>query len=237
MVRLIRKLKARLFYKNLNWCEKYINQQYSEFKKIQRYNPVLKVKESPDRIYIEKFIEDNRKYIKGQVLEFRGTENYAEKYIPQENVTYCAGLKLKHNYKPEDNIKFFFDFEDINTFPKASFDCIIFTQCLVYTLDPLLVLSNMQKLLKPDGVMLVSTDSYGPQMKDGPLVLSLTQSGLKKCFERLKDKFKTLSLKTYGGGIGSVICRLININRNVCEKFADDVESYPILITAVVQKI
>ena len=56
-------------------------------------------------------MKENKQYIKGSVLEFKGTENYAHKYIDRiEKLRYCAGLKYYNTYKKFKDIDYFFEF-------------------------------------------------------------------------------------------------------------------------------
>lgn len=241
-------MKIKLLCKNEKLCENYIKGMVKDLKIISKYNRAGRVVDYLERVYIEKFIEENRKYIRGKVLEFKGTENYAHRYVDSKNITYCAGAPLKSSYAEFNDIKFFFDFEDIATFPTLSsssmstaatefvtFDCIIFTQCLVYTLNPVLVLSNLEKLLNPNGVILISSSMSLPNIPDAPFLNFISLAGLKVCCTKLADRYETLSLKTYGNA-QNLIRQLFFIKRPTHVMSKNNSDIYPLLVTGVIKK-
>lgn len=236
---IIQKIKNKILWQNSKWYEKYIDKQIRILKKIAAYNGVSKVAESIDRVYIEKFIEDNKQYIKGTVLEFKGTENYAHRYTgPRDKIRYCAGLKYYDIYKKFKDINYFFELEDISTYPKEKFDCIIFTQCLPYFLDPVKILSNVVTMLKPKGVILICSDMFSKNIPEAPFLTYITEQGLKyACSELIKMRGGGLiAIKSYGN-INSALRNMLNIKRyNLTEYHNDYSSNYPVLITAVYQK-
>ena len=100
--------------------------------------------------YIEKFIEENSKYINGTVLEIADSR-YTKKY--GENVTKSEILHFL-NDNPKATI--IADLTKIESLPENFADCFIFTQTLNFIYDFKLALLGTYRLLKPDGVLLAT---------------------------------------------------------------------------------
>ena len=234
---IIKKLRNKFLWQNANWYEKYIDKQIDILSKIARLNDVGDVRSSTNRVYIEKFMEENKQYIKGSVLEFKGTENYAHKYIDRiEKLRYCAGLKYYNTYKKFKDIDYFFELEDTSTYPKEKFDCIIFTQCLPYFLNPVQILSNVVTMLKPEGVILICSDMFSKNLPEAPFLTYITETGLKYACDNLVDKHRLISIKTYGN-LNAALRYMLNIKRsNSVDYYNNYSPNYPVLVTAVLQK-
>ena len=100
--------------------------------------------------YIEKFIEENSKYINGTVLEIadsRYTKKYGENVIKSEILHFL-------NDNPKATI--IADLTKIESLPENFADCFIFTQTLNFIYDFKLALLGTYRLLKPDGVLLAT---------------------------------------------------------------------------------
>jgi len=100
--------------------------------------------------YIEKFIEENSKYINGTVMEIadsRYTEKYGENVIKSEILHFL-------NDNPKATI--IADLTKIESLPENLADCFIFTQTLNFIYDFKSALLGTYRLLKPDGVLLAT---------------------------------------------------------------------------------
>lgn len=104
-----------------------------------------------DRHYIETFLAANRADIRGRCLEL-GDPAYINRFgqgVTQADVLhYVAG-------NPQATIVG--DLADAPHIPDDSFDCIIFTQTLQMIWDPQAALRTLHRILKPDGVALVTS--------------------------------------------------------------------------------
>lgn len=102
-----------------------------------------------DRYYIEKFLEQNRSYIRGCVLEI-GDNFYTYKYgsgVIKSDVL---------NAISAPNITIVGDFATGENIPELAFDCIIMTQTIQVIYDVKAALENAIKALKPGGTLLVT---------------------------------------------------------------------------------
>lgn len=103
-----------------------------------------------DRYYIEKFLNDNKQYIKGSVLEVKDND-----YTLQfgKNITNSDILDLSKSNKIATMVH---DLQDTNWFPSDKFDCFICTQTLQYLYDIKAGFKSAKKMLKKGGVFLVT---------------------------------------------------------------------------------
>ena len=86
-----------------------------------------------DRYYINDYVEMNKDYIYGDVLEFAGGDVvYAKKYGNNPNVKIMAGLNHKEAYP---NADYWADLQKKETLPEQKFDCIVATQVIMYMED------------------------------------------------------------------------------------------------------
>ena len=105
-----------------------------------------------DRYYIEKFLTSNEKYIQGRVLEI-GDNNSTRKHggarVSKSDVLHVeAG-------NPEATIVA--DITKADDIPSNTFDCIILTHTLQMIYDQRSAINHLYRILKPGGVLLVST--------------------------------------------------------------------------------
>ncbi len=103
-----------------------------------------------DRFYIEKFLEENKAGIKGNVLEV--AEDTYTKRFGQEGTR-----SMVLQYQGERNESTLLgDLTNHSTLPENEFDCFICTQTLNFIYDFNAGIAGIKKLLKKDGVALVT---------------------------------------------------------------------------------
>lgn len=102
-----------------------------------------------DRYYIEKFLEDNKSCIHGDIME-----------IADNLYTYMFGTNIKNAFAlhvngwGENAIKG--NLETGEGIIQNSIDCLICTQTMEHIFDCQAVVDNIYKLLKEDGVALIT---------------------------------------------------------------------------------
>lgn len=102
-----------------------------------------------DRYYIEKFLKKNQKYIKGDVLEMENN-NYTYKF-GKDKVISASFMDLTNK-----KATIMHDLQDTKGLPANKFDCYICTQTLPYIYDIKAAFASAKKMLKKDGVFLVT---------------------------------------------------------------------------------
>jgi SAM-dependent methyltransferase len=108
-----------------------------------------------DRYYIEKFMEENSKYVKGACMEITDND-YTVKY-GGKNVITSDAFDIDTN-NPHATI-----YGDLRNAPNVkdnTYDCIIVTQTLVMIDDYEAAIRECHRMLKPGGVMLCTMPCF-----------------------------------------------------------------------------
>jgi SAM-dependent methyltransferase len=109
-----------------------------------------------DRYYIEAFVEEHRRDIRGTVLEVR-----------EPGYTYQFGSDVKHSevidIDPDNTVATIVaDLADAPQVPDGSFDCVIVTQTLQLIYDVRAAVDTIHRVLKPRGVVLATFPGISP---------------------------------------------------------------------------
>ena len=102
-----------------------------------------------DRFYIEKFLDTNKKLIKGACGEI-SEARYFKKY----NNNLVTSFKIFDIDASNKLAEIHGNLEDINKIPEKVFDCFICTQVLNFIYDFSTSVESLHKMLKPEGVLL-----------------------------------------------------------------------------------
>jgi SAM-dependent methyltransferase len=108
-----------------------------------------------DRYYISAFLEQNRADIRGRMLEI-GDNTYTQQYgsaVTQSDVL--------HAVAGNPSATIVGDLASGTGLEDNSFDCIILTQTLQFIYDMPAVIATLHRILKPDGVVLVTANGIG----------------------------------------------------------------------------
>lgn len=186
-----------------------------------------------DRFYIERFLTENKKYIKGHCLELL-ENNYTIKY-GGNNILKSDILDLDLNNK---RANIFGDLKNLkNIINDNSYDCVILTQVLQFIDNCQEAISECYRILKPGGALLITVPCLGRMD---------CASGVEGDFWRftsasinylLKDKFD----KTMVSSVGNVktgISFWIGLSQQDIKKSSYNYndENFPMLVTAVAIK-
>jgi glycosyltransferase involved in cell wall biosynthesis len=104
-----------------------------------------------DRYYIDKFLIENSKRIKGRAFEI-GDNSYTMQY-GGSNITKSDVL---HVYQANDTVTYVGDLTDAPQIPSETFDCIILTQTLHLIYDYRAALRTCYRMLKPGGSLFLT---------------------------------------------------------------------------------
>ena len=110
-----------------------------------------------DRYYIENFLEAESSVIKGNVLEIADNA-YTTKY-GLDKVTKSDVLHLDQGVPGATYVA---DLSKADHLPSDHFDCIILTQTLQFIYDYTSALKHCYRMLKKDGVLLVTVPGISP---------------------------------------------------------------------------
>jgi SAM-dependent methyltransferase len=115
-----------------------------------------------DRFYIEKFLAAHQGAIHGNVAEIQSDE-YARKF-GETHVESCAIIDINPN---NEQRTLALDLTDTDAAPEGAFDCVICTQTLLLIRDYAAAIRTLHKMLKPEGVVLVTVPGISPVIRGG----------------------------------------------------------------------
>lgn len=148
-----------------------------------------------DRYYIETFLSENSSFIQGTVLEVADRE-YTIKY--GKNVKQSITTHVTHN---DDSSSRLLNLETGEGVETGVADCFILTQTLPFIFDVRAAAANVIRLLKNDGVALVTVSGISQisryDMDRWGHYWSFTSASLRKLFEDCRD-VEYVKIKTYG---------------------------------------
>jgi len=103
-----------------------------------------------DRVYIEYFLEQNKRFIKGDVVEI-GENTYTKKF----GLLDCNSLVF-HFDKTNKEADIIGDLTNYKDLPKNKVDCFIITQTLNFIYDYKSAIIGIDRMLKKNGVALIT---------------------------------------------------------------------------------
>lgn len=104
-----------------------------------------------DRYYIERFLAEHERDVRGQVLEF-ADDSYARRF----GGAHVSGVDVLHLRADNPRATIVADLARGDPIPSASFDCVICTQVLKYVYDLHGGIRTLYRILKPGGVLLLT---------------------------------------------------------------------------------
>jgi SAM-dependent methyltransferase len=190
-----------------------------------------------DRFYIEKFLDTNKKLIKGACGEI-SEARYFKKY----NNNLVTSFKIFDIDASNKLAEIHGNLEDINKIPEKVFDCFICTQVLNFIYDFSTSVESLHKMLKPEGVLLLTVAGPSSHISEydmlrwGDYWRFTEQSILKVCEKTFGEN--NVEVKSYG----NVLTATSMLQGISSEELTNDEINYydpiyPILITVVAKKI
>jgi len=145
MISKIRSLsyKVRRFLNKPKWHDLRCVTPISDVFGLDRGTPI-------DRYYIERFLEKNRSYIKGHVLEV------AENIYTQRLGTNVHTSDVLHYDSSNKHATIVGDLTSFSSLPQSLFDCFICTQTLNFIFDVKKAIQGIRHLLCNDGRALIT---------------------------------------------------------------------------------
>ncbi len=177
---------------------KKFNKHLKKMHKISNYLKPENREECFDRKFINDYVQSNKNYIKGDVLEFSGGDIiYAKKYGDKNiNLKMAAYQGHKDIYPHAD---YHIDLEDISTLPEQKFDCIVATQVIMYMYDLKKTMENLKYMLKDNGALILTVP--GPisyHSKGTRHMFSFTEESMTRLCSEIFGKENLLNVVPYG---------------------------------------
>lgn len=149
-----------------------------------------------DRYYIERFLMQNRRDIRGRVLEFG--DNY---YTTKFGGNHVTRSEILYPVEGNRDASIVGDLTTGAGLESESFDCIVCTQVLGYIYDIKAAIWNAREALKPGGVLLVTistiTKISHEDMASWGDYWRVTRLGAKKLFEEVFAP-ENITVTSYG---------------------------------------
>jgi GT2 family glycosyltransferase len=155
-----------------------------------------------DRHYVESFLRDHARAIRGRVLEI-GDDSYSRRF-GAERVTQQDVL---HVVPGHPAVTIVADLANAPHIPPEAFDCIVLTQTLHYIFDLDAAVATLWRILKPGGVLLVTLPGISRICRDQEDKEAdcwrFTASSARKLFEAHFGTANT-RVQTYGNVLTAV---------------------------------
>lgn len=143
-----------------------------------------------DRYYIEKFLEENKKFIKGRSLEIVDNK-YSVKYggsnVVKSDVLDMFPTKIANIHGNLKNLK--------RIVKDDTYDCLIITHTFGMIDDYDAAIKECYRILKPGGSLLVTVSSFSPTHDIEHNFWRFTTASAKLVFGKY---FKDMKVKSYG---------------------------------------
>jgi SAM-dependent methyltransferase len=144
-----------------------------------------------DRIYIEKFLDENKKLIKGRCLEV--VDNTYTKKFGGKKVT---RPEVIDNDKKSKTATIIADLRDMGVVQSNSFDCVLITHTFGMIYDFEKAIKECERILKPGGYLLVTMSCFSPLFTNDDMNFwRFTPASAKKAFGKY---FTDLKVSTLG---------------------------------------
>lgn len=189
-----------------------------------------------DRYYIENFLNQNRKYISGDVLEIAEriyTIKYGESQVKNSYIMHVEGGEdktvIKGNLATGEGIE------------ENMVDCLILTQTLPFIFDLNNVIENIYKILKPGGRALITvpgiTQISRYDMERWGHFWSFTSKSIQQLFEAVTMK-DNIIIESYGNVKTSVAMLYgLAVEDLRKEDFDHNDDDYQVIISAIIKKV
>lgn len=142
-----------------------------------------------DRYWIEKFLSQNSSFIRGRCLEV--TDNFYIRKYGGSRVTKSDILDINSKNR---KATVYGDLRRLTAVKANSYDCIILTHVLGLIDDLPAAVSEIHRILKPGGTLLLTSSCLGPLLNE-KIYWRFTPNSLEFLFGRL---FSDLKFTTYG---------------------------------------
>jgi len=187
-----------------------------------------------DRYYIENFLQSESTAIKGNVLEIADNA-YTLKYGGNK----VTKSDVLHVNDGAPGATYIADLSKADDLPSDYFDCIILTQTLQFIFDYSSALKHCYRMLKKDGVMLVTVPGISP-IDSGEWgknwLWSFNEASMSRIFSELFPA-KSFIVKAYGNVYAAVsFLHGVGISEIDIPKLDIRDASYDVIITILLKK-
>lgn len=150
------------------------------------------------RYYLEQFLNEISQDIRGHCLEFQ-EDSYTSRFGGEK----VAKIDILHKEEGRPNVTIVADLTKVNEIPSNTFDCIICTYTLHVVYEYRRMVSEMYRILKPNGVLLVAVPCITINYSQYHELWRFTPEGLNLL---LSEYFgaDSVEIRTYGNSLTAV---------------------------------
>lgn len=145
-----------------------------------------------DRVYIEQFLQRNRKSIWGSVLEIN-TDAYTKRYGAKK-VSHIDILDINKSNRDATIIG---DLRDLSEVKDNTFDSLVITQTFGVIDEYQKAIAECHRILKPGGVLLATVSTMAPLHQRGSSYWRFNPLGAKYAFSKIFGT-QNVSVSEYG---------------------------------------
>jgi SAM-dependent methyltransferase len=186
-----------------------------------------------DRYYIERFLDENRRLIRGRVLEVMDAQ-YTRRF--GMNVTRSDVLDIDAG-NPEATVVA--DLAAADAIESAAVDCFILTQTLQYVFDVEAALEHVHRVLRPGGTVLC-TVPVASRIGRAQVESEYWRFTPKACKRLFENKFGVSAVDVRGrGNVLACIAFLVGMAAEElsCRELQEDDPFFPLLVTVRARKV
>lgn len=185
-----------------------------------------------DRFWIESFLDKNRRYIAGRVLEV--TDSKYTKMFGGNKVLISDVLDINPNNSSANIIG---DLRDLHgKIKENTYDCIVLTHVLGLIDDYVSVLKECRRILKRGGTILFTGSCLGPILENNEVYWRFTKKSVKYIFEKHFSPRK-LSVESHGNALaGQAFWVGMSQEDLTKEELGHEDDRFPCVIAAVATK-
>lgn len=190
-----------------------------------------------DRYYIESFLDKNKDYIRGDVLEI-AEDTYTKRFGSRANVKKSYILHVDADENDDKRIRG--NFETGEGIESESIDCIILTQTLQSIFDLKSAVYHIYKMLRENGTALITVSGISQisryDMERWGHFWNFTDLSLQKLLETVVPKDK-ITIEVFGN-VKSATALLYGLSVEELKKEDMDYfdQDYQVTICAVIKK-
>lgn len=218
------KLRCLLRGKKLPiWGNLKTTKPFSEYFGFDRGTPV-------DRYYLHRFLEKNRQFITGDVLEIQ-MPSHAQRYGSGLRRTDSVDISSQHKSTYVCDLA-----ESEGVIPDDSYDCFLLpnTLCVLKNIEG--CLEQALRVIKPGGVILATTATFMPLNPDSPDYWRLSADGWKEIAEKVWPGCQ-VEIEGHGNCLVAVAAMLGLAMEELSQaEMEENDPHYPVLVTLFCRK-
>jgi hypothetical protein len=145
-----------------------------------------------DRYYIEQFLNDHRRDIRGDVLEVADTR-YTDRFGAHVDRSDAIDIAFDNS-----RATLVADLSRPDTLPEGRYDCFVLTQTLQYIFDLAAAVEGVHRLLRVGGVALVTVPSVSRITASAGVAGDYWRFTTAACERLFRESFEEVDVRAYG---------------------------------------